>query len=80
MYVCLSRLGMLISVHCVRALVFPACCKGLAQRMWPHYCRECHVEHKEVLNGKKTMHADAMHGCMALFRLKMKIAIKEEGV
>ena len=25
MYVCPSRLGMLISVHCARALLFPAC-------------------------------------------------------
>ena len=76
----MSRLRMLISVYCVHALLFPACCKGRAQRMLPHHCSECHVEHKEVLNGKKTMHACGRHAWMALFRLKMKIAIKEEGV
>ena len=65
MYVCPSRLGMPILVHCARALVFPACCKGLAQRLWPHYYRERRVEHKEVLNRKKTMHADAMDGSIS---------------
>ena len=56
---------MLISVHCARALVFPAWCKRHAQRMWPHYCRERRVEH-EVLNGKKTMHADAMNDSISI--------------
>ena len=34
-------------------------------RMWPYYCRERRVEHKEVLNGKKIMHADTMDGSIS---------------
>ena len=60
MFVCPSRLGMLISVHCARALVFPGLLhvRGRAQRIWPHYCRE----RQELIGCQGTTRPYGRHG------------------
>ena len=58
MYVCMSVTLRNANIDTLRMCISVSC-MGRAQRMWPHYCRERHVEHK------KTMHADAMDGSIS---------------